>query len=136
MKKFRKNNKGFSLVELIVVVLIIAIIAVALAPQVIKWVGEARTNADTNQKATIKSAIQTCVAEAQSKQWTIPTDATGFKVKGGTEVLVGGKKLSEYSSTNADEAFYYAVCVACADLKDTKEYTVKIAATTYVVTVE
>ncbi|MCI5848904.1 MAG: type II secretion system GspH family protein, partial [Lachnoclostridium sp.] len=38
MKRTKKNNKGFSLVELIVVVLIMAIIAVALAPQVMKWV--------------------------------------------------------------------------------------------------
>ena len=66
MKKFRKNNKGFSLVELIVVVLIIAIIAVALAPQVIKWVGEARNNTARNNDATIQSAIQTCVAEYQA----------------------------------------------------------------------
>ena len=32
MEKTKKNNKGFSLVELIVVVLIMAIIAVSLAP--------------------------------------------------------------------------------------------------------
>ena len=44
MKKM--NNKGFSLVELIVVVLIMAIIAVALAPQVMKWVENSRKSTD------------------------------------------------------------------------------------------
>ena len=44
MKKM--NNKGFSLVELIVVVLIMAIIAVALAPQVMKWVENSRKSND------------------------------------------------------------------------------------------
>ena len=47
MKKTKKmNNKGFSLVELIVVVLIMAIIAVALAPQVMKWVNNSRVSSD------------------------------------------------------------------------------------------
>ena len=46
MKKLKKNNKGFSLVELIVVVLIMAIIAVSLAPQVMKWVNNSRIATD------------------------------------------------------------------------------------------
>lgn len=62
----KKNNKGFSLVELIVVVLIMGIIAVALAPQVMKWVGEARTNSDKNTAKDIKSSIQIAVADTQS----------------------------------------------------------------------
>ena len=63
MEKARKNNKGFSLVELIVVVLIIAIIAVALAPQVVKYVQKSRDNVALNNAATIKSAVQAAVAE-------------------------------------------------------------------------
>lgn len=67
MKKMtKKNNKGFSLVELIVVVLIMGIIAVALAPQVMKWVGTARENSDSNTAKDLKNAVQVAVAEAQS----------------------------------------------------------------------
>ena len=61
----KKNNKGFSLVELIVVVLIMGIIAVALAPQVMKWVDTARTNTDESQEQTLKSSIRTAYAEYQ-----------------------------------------------------------------------
>lgn len=68
----KKNNKGFSLVELIVVVLIMGIIAVALAPQVMKWVGEARTNSDKNQKASIKSSVQVALSEYQQDGHAIP----------------------------------------------------------------
>ena len=61
MKKTKKNNKGFSLVELIVVVLIMAIIAVALAPQVMKWVGNSKVSADVSNYDSLVSNIQTAL---------------------------------------------------------------------------
>lgn len=63
MKKIKKNNKGFSLVELIVVVLIMAIIAVALAPQVMKWVGRSRISKDISVYEQVYSNLQTAVAD-------------------------------------------------------------------------
>ena len=60
------KNKGFSLVELIVVVLILGIISVALAPQVMKWVGTSRDNSDTYVAKSIKAAALTAVAEYES----------------------------------------------------------------------
>lgn len=64
MKKL--NNKGFSLVELIVVVLIMAIIAVALAPQVMKWVEESRKSTDANNYDTIVEACNTSLADQEA----------------------------------------------------------------------
>lgn len=82
MEKARKNNKGFSLVELIVVVLIIAIIAVALAPQVVKYVGKAKTSVENNNAATIKSAVQAAVAEYEGDNGKIADNVTiSFTVK-------------------------------------------------------
>jgi len=59
MKKM--NNKGFSLVELIVVVLIMAIIAVALAPQVMKWVENSRKSTDSSNYDSIYSAANIAI---------------------------------------------------------------------------
>ena len=66
MKKMRKNNKGFSLVELIVVVLIMAIIAVALAPQIMKWVGTSRTSSDTQTYDTLVENIQLALTDEEA----------------------------------------------------------------------
>ena len=63
MKRTKKNNKGFSLVELIVVVLIMAIIAVALAPQVMKWVNESRKSADASTYDSVVAACQDALAD-------------------------------------------------------------------------
>ncbi len=59
MKK--KRNKGFSLVELIVVILIMAVLAVALAPQVMKWVGNARKTRDWHNYEQMVSIVQEAI---------------------------------------------------------------------------
>lgn len=89
MKKLmkKKNNKGFSLVELIVVVLILGILAVALAPQVMKWVGTARTNSDSNQAKTYQSAIQEALADWQQTQSVPKTGSNAvYEIKDDTLV--------------------------------------------------
>lgn len=61
MKK--KNNKGFSLVELIVVILIMAVLAVALAPQVMKWVENSRIAADNQNYDSLFSDAQLALTD-------------------------------------------------------------------------
>lgn len=98
----KKNNKGFSLVELIVVVLIIAVIGVALAPQVMKWVDRSRASADINNRANIKSAVQIAVADAQANgvAVTISTpmavNSTNFPAQAVDPAGVSGKEIKDY----------------------------------------
>ena len=63
MKGISRSNKGFSLVELIVVVLIMAIIAVALAPQVMKWVENSRISSDLETKSDIEKMCQLALTD-------------------------------------------------------------------------
>lgn len=65
--KLGKNQKGFSLVELVVVVLIMGILVISLAPQVMKWVATARKSADARVQDNLKSVAQAAVAEYESK---------------------------------------------------------------------
>ncbi len=66
MKKVGKKNKGFSLVELIVVVLIIGVIGIALAPQVMKWVDTSKLNTDVNNAEGLQSSVQAALADWQN----------------------------------------------------------------------
>ena len=46
MKKEKMNDKGFSLVELIIVIAIMAVLVVVLAPQYLKYVERSRNSTD------------------------------------------------------------------------------------------
>ena len=61
MKKM--NNKGFSLVELIIVIAIMAILIAVLAPQYLKYVEKSRESADLDNWQAILSAMQVAYAD-------------------------------------------------------------------------
>ncbi|MCQ2976254.1 MAG: type II secretion system GspH family protein [Bacteroidales bacterium] len=54
-----KNNKGFSLVELIIVIAIMAILVGVMAPQLIKYIEKTNVSADVQVCDTVRQAIQT-----------------------------------------------------------------------------
>ena len=58
LKKIRKSNKGFTLVELIIVVAIIAVLTAVAAPQYIKYVERSRYATDLNCLAEIAHAAE------------------------------------------------------------------------------
>lgn len=65
MKK--TNNSGFSLVELIIVIAIMAVLIGVLAPQFIKYVESSRQSTDMQNVQELKTAIETYVAENGEK---------------------------------------------------------------------
>lgn len=64
----KKNNKGFSLVELIIVIAIMAILAGALAPALIKYINKSRRSADISNADTIRTAVQTAMSDEDAMQ--------------------------------------------------------------------
>ncbi len=78
MKKM--NNKGFSLVELIIVIAIMAILIAVLAPQYIKYVEKSRQSADLDNYQSIVNAIQVAYADVDNPvvgSTSIAVDASG-----------------------------------------------------------
>ena len=76
MKKM--NNKGFSLVELIIVIAIMAILIVVLAPQYLKYVERSRNSTDMQNATEIKTAVETYAADPEATK-AFPAGET-FKI--------------------------------------------------------
>ena len=75
------NNKGFSLIELIVVIAIMAILVGALAPQLMKYVESSRQSTDIQNLSAVRSAVEVGVTEGTiSADVTVATDANGKNV--------------------------------------------------------
>ena len=60
-----KNNKGFSLVELIIVIAIMAILVGVMAPQLIKYIEKSKVSADTQAADAVHSAILTAMMDPE-----------------------------------------------------------------------
>ena len=80
----KKNNKGFSLVELIIVIAIIAVLAAVLAPQYIKYVERSRVGVDQNTINEVIHNTEICVADP--KVYPDIASSTTVTVKNGAAV--------------------------------------------------
>ncbi len=89
MKKM--NNKGFSLVELIVVIAIMAVLVGVLAPTLIKNVEKSRESTDLQNLDTIRGAVvttlsdETVAAKIPASSTTYELDTTNVTLSGGTD---------------------------------------------------
>lgn len=90
------NNKGFSLVELIIVIAIMAVLVGVLAPQYLKYVERSRESADVDNAQNVISAIQVYAAdETVADDKKLATGTITFTSSGAT---IGG------TDTHIDDA--------------------------------
>ncbi len=77
LKEQKLNNKGFSRVELIIVIAIMAVLIGVLAPQYLKYVEKSRVSADADQVDTFISAVEIYSASNGVVDGQIKFDADG-----------------------------------------------------------
>lgn len=104
----RNRNKGFSLVELIVVIAIMAVLVGVLAPQFIGYVAKSRQATDVQNAQTLATEIGVKIANVEAGD-----DETGFTKPAAntwTEVttsVVSSVPVVKNSSVGAGAKFFY-----------------------------
>lgn len=61
------KNKGFSMVELIIVIAVMAILAGFLAPALVRYINKSRLSADIDTGRTLATAIQSAIADESAR---------------------------------------------------------------------
>ena len=89
-----KDNKGFSLVELIIVIAIMAILVGILAPQFIKYIEQSREAKDIQAIDSIRKAIEAYSSEHEQR---------------GTHVLVADGNTIEYTLDDGGSLQEYGI---------------------------
>lgn len=89
MKKM--NNKGFSLVELIIVIAIMAVLVGVLAPQFLKYVEDSRVQKDESAAAEVLNAVK--IALSVEDVYKEADSGETVAVKDGTITVTGNDKL-------------------------------------------
>ena len=77
-----RNQKGFTLIELIIVIVVLGILAVTAAPQFFNFSGDARTSTVKGLKGNIQGAYQTVYAKAAVQGKLAGTAAAPADVEG------------------------------------------------------
>ena len=97
MLKLRKNKKGFTLVELIVVIAIMAVLAGVVAGVTVSQLNKQTDKTGVTQANTISSFLSTCIQSAETDDAESLIDEQTNKF---TQALLNAVLTKQYSATS------------------------------------
>jgi len=111
LQKLRKNQKGFTLVEMIVVIVIIGILLAVLVPGIMKWIDKSKDSQIQTNARTAYLAASTALTEEYGKTGaTRPAtvaDLNALIVASDVKTYPGEIKTVKYESENASDGIKY-----------------------------
>ena len=113
MRSFRRYAKGFTLIEVIVVLVILAIMAAILVPSMVGWINKAKEKTAVVEGRSMLLAAQTVASEAYASDSTATaltntqeTEAEKLADVGATftndSVTVSNGKVTGFTMTSSD----------------------------------
>jgi len=114
MKKFKK--KGFTLIELIAVLVIMAIIALIVTPPVMNIIRKARISADKRSIDAYGRSIELAIAGYLLDNGKFPTEVSQLTIE-----YSGNKVECETTQINSDSSVYLAGCTVAG--RNVENYT-------------
>ena len=119
--KFKRNQKGFSLVELIIVIAIMVIIAAAIAPALIRYINKARKGDDVATADAIGRTFEAAITSDDSMYDWVVISANPSNLSPGS----GLNRVIAYAdavSSGFDRSHFHLIGINDAPTSDTSAF--------------
>ena len=130
MKK-TTNNKGFSLIELIIVIAIMAVLVAIIAPNLTKYLGSSKKNTDKKNADELASQIQTCITDYETENGyigacSIAWSSTGASTTNATFQSMLNAAITSSTASKENANSYATATVALKGSTGADGYTITV----------
>ena len=129
MKKM--NNKGFSLIELIIVIAIMAVLVAIIAPNLSKYLGSSKKQTDNKNIDEVVSQVKNCISDASINDVNPTSNPTSTQTAIYTLSGTGNNSTICTAGANGDPDFALLIQKALADTNTTS----KVKSTNNIITI-